>query len=81
SNQNILAAGLNASYMVTSPKKSIIKIPLTSEKIYNLKRTKYMVIKAIFNTASQVHYIKLYDYYRLNLNLTGSFNYLFNNKY
>jgi len=72
------AAQLNASYLVTQPKTSVLNIPVDYNKIVKLREANRVIVKARFNTASQSHHVRLYDYYKLSLNLTGDFNYIIN---
>jgi hypothetical protein len=74
SNNTISAPSLNASYKVEAPLTSIIKIPLSGAKLNHLYGAKKMIVVARFNTASQPNYIKIYDYYKLGIQLTGDFN-------
>jgi len=50
-------------------------MPLPESKLDKLGNTKKMVIKAVFNTQGN-NYIKLYDTYRIDLKMTGDFNFL-----
>ncbi len=74
SNNTISAPPLNASFKVVSPLTSIIKVPLSAAKLSNLYNAKKMIVVARFNTAGQPNYIKIYDYYKLGIQLTGDFN-------
>ncbi len=72
----IAAPDINAFYKVVHPKRSVLQIPLPEEKIPRLYEMKKMLLVARFNTAGAGHYVKIYDYYKLSLKLTGDFNYL-----
>ncbi|HOY32010.1 MAG TPA: hypothetical protein PKW80_09040 [Bacteroidales bacterium] len=67
---------MNAYYMVTHPRRSVLQIPLPENKISLLYQTRKMLIVARFNTIGAGHYVKIYDHYKLDLKLTGNFNYL-----
>jgi hypothetical protein len=75
SNGMIAAAPLNSSLMAASPMRSSLQIPVSKEKINNLFASKKAVVRAVFNTYSGHQHIRIYDYYKLKLKLTGSFNF------
>jgi len=72
----IAAPYMNAYYTVVHPKRSVLTIPLPGSKIPLLYQTKKMLLVARFNTSGAGHYVKIYDHYKLDLKLTGDFNYL-----
>ena len=72
----IESPAMNAYYMVVHPKRSVLKVPLPEAKIPALFNTKKMLIRAKFNTSGAGHFVKIYDHYKLDLKLTGDFNYL-----
>jgi len=72
----IAAPYMNAYYTVVHPKRSVLTIPLPENKIPLLYQTKKMLIVSRFNTSGAGHYVKIYDHYKLDLKLTGDFNYL-----
>ncbi|OQA00420.1 MAG: hypothetical protein BWY70_00708 [Bacteroidetes bacterium ADurb.Bin408] len=74
-NNLALAAPLNNAGMVVSKKRTLMDVPLPESKIDKLENTKKLVIKAVFNTQGN-NYIKLYDTYRIDLKMTGDFNFL-----
>ncbi|MGD0712482.1 MAG: hypothetical protein ABR968_15000, partial [Bacteroidales bacterium] len=74
SNNIISAPMLDANYKVISPLRSIIKIPLSGAKLNDLFNAKKMIIVARFNTAAQPNFIKIYNNYKLGMEVTGDFN-------
>lgn len=74
--QKILAADIDASGKVTTPKRSKLAIPLNKSEIDQLLKTKKIAITAKLDTKPDNVNVKLYDTYRIDLYLTGEFNYL-----
>lgn len=72
----ISAPPLNNLFRVIHPLRSVLQIPLPEDKIPLLYQTKRMLIVAHFNTSGAGHYVKIYDHYKLDMKLTGDFNYL-----
>ncbi|MEO8762529.1 MAG: hypothetical protein ABI448_16645, partial [Bacteroidia bacterium] len=66
---------LDVNNRVISPLKSKLYVPLTTQKIANLQKAKYIYYSATFNTANQPNQIKFYSNYTLGLVLTADFNY------
>ena len=74
-NNHILAAPLNNQNIVSQKKKTEMDVPLPAEKLDNLLLTKKMLIKVVFNTNNS-NYLKLYDFYKIDLKLTGDFEFI-----
>jgi hypothetical protein len=73
---HINEALLNTDGFAENPMRSEIHILLSRERIDKLFTASKMLITAHFNTEG-TDYIKIYDSYRLDLKLTGKFNYEF----
>lgn len=76
--EKIQAANINANNIVSSSKKTNVKIHISADKAEKLKNSKKMIIKIIFNTASQSNHLKLFSHYRLNIVVSADFKYIFN---
>ena len=75
-NTIIAAAPVNANGKVTEKKRSKLIIPVTQERIYRfLHETPRMKVISRFTTKPTGQTIKIYSDYRLDLQLTGDFNY------
>lgn len=61
------------------PKKSILPISITSTRIDNFKRTKYVAFAASFTSIPANQHITIYDNNYLDIKLTGDFSYNINN--
>jgi len=79
-NNFIYSASIDANNKVISPKRSILKIPISSTKLENIYSAKKAIIISRFNTAHQGEYVGIYKDYSLDLKLTGDFNMLVNDK-
>lgn len=75
SNNTILQAPLNSQLKVTSKRLTKIAIPLDVSKTTLLYKTKKVLFKVRFNTASQPNYVKIYSDYSIDIKLVGDFNY------
>jgi len=73
-NNTIASAPLDVNNKVVSKKRSIIKIPVSGQRLDRLYNAKKMIIVAKFNTANQPQYIKIYSGYILDMKLTGDFD-------
>ncbi|NTW32077.1 MAG: hypothetical protein HGB12_05555 [Bacteroidetes bacterium] len=74
----INAASLDANNKVISGKRSIIKIPVSSQKLDKMYSAEKAIVIARFNTEHQGQYIGVYKDYSLDMKLTGDFNMLVN---
>lgn len=74
-NNLVLAAPLGSNNIVNAIKRTVISAPLPASKIDKLYQTKKMAIKVIFNTNNS-QYLKLYNYYKIDLKLTGDFDFI-----
>ncbi len=72
-NNLIAAAPLNQNNIAESSTKSIIDVPIPPQKMEKLYETHTIRIQIKFNT-NHADYIKLYDFYKMDLQLTGDFN-------
>jgi hypothetical protein len=75
-----VAAFTDANYKVTSAQASLLYIPLTKEKIEKIQSAKKIIFTVRMNTVSSPQIVKIYDYYKINLLLTGDVNYSVNKK-
>jgi len=71
----IAAAPVNASGRVTAPKRSKLLIPLTQDRINRFFYTHKVKVVAHFTTKPVGQNVKIYSDYKLDLKLTGDFNY------
>ncbi|MGB1318616.1 MAG: hypothetical protein ACPG5W_10430, partial [Flavobacteriales bacterium] len=70
----VLAPPLNANNRVEEPLESRINIPIDSNTAGVLPQTKFIHIKAKFNTSNQPNLVEFYDTYGIDLKLIGRFN-------
>jgi hypothetical protein len=68
-------APVDASFKATAKRETILRIPVNETKIANLIGSKKLMILARFNTSSKPNFIKIYDAYKIDFQLTGDFNY------
>ena len=71
----IQAPSLDMNGKVVAPVQSKLYIPLTSQKITDLQKARYIAYSATFNTVNQPNRIKFYSDYSLGLLLTADINY------
>lgn len=71
----ILSGVVDASQVVIATTNSTVNYEVPAYKVSDLRKTKYLVLKPSFTTASLVQHTKIYDYYLLNLKVTTDFNY------
>ncbi|MDD3875341.1 MAG: hypothetical protein PHT69_01850 [Bacteroidales bacterium] len=74
-NNLALAAPLNSSGIVESVNRTVMEAPMPPEKLDKLFLTKKMNLRIVFDTHSS-EYIKIYDFYRIGLKLTGDFDFM-----
>lgn len=74
--QPIQAAPLNSAGFAPAPLRTTITIPLSRERINLLYMASKLYVAALFNTPANGQYIHIYDSYRLDLKVTGKFNYV-----
>lgn len=72
---HILSAIIDIQGNVIEPQRTHMEIPIDELKMSKLKLTKELFIKAKINTGGIGQYIKLKNDYKLELKLTGDFNY------
>lgn len=75
-NSKVLAAPLGSNMIVEKPQKTIIEVPVPEEKVDHLSVTEKMTLEIVFDTHT-TDYIKLYDFYKIDLLLTGHFDFYF----
>ncbi|MEI8203096.1 MAG: hypothetical protein WCH34_08805 [Bacteroidota bacterium] len=75
SNQEVLPGLLDNNGKVTEKTKTTISIPLNEFDILKLKNTKHISIFAKFNTVDQQHPVNIYKDYKMDVTLSGNFNY------
>ncbi len=69
-NQLILkSANVNASGVVTSPTEKIYDAVVTNTRLQKIKKSKYMLIKAIANTTYGGTNVKIYSTYKLDVKM------------
>ena len=66
---------VDANYVVTQPRRTKLEIPVSAGKMDELYANKRLYIKLKLNTAGYPNYVKIYDHYKIALQLTGDFNY------
>ena len=73
--EHLTEAPLNSEGMATGTVRTQISIPLSEDRIDRLYQASQIYVTAVFNTAGS-DYIQLYDAYKLDLKVTGTFNYV-----
>ena len=73
-NNTILAGSLGSNNIVNVVNRTVLDAPLPASKLDKLYNTKKMALKVMFQTNNS-HYLKLYDFYRIDLKLTGDFDF------
>jgi hypothetical protein len=68
-------APLNGNLRATQKKLTKLVVPFSTQKKDLLFRTKQLVLKVKFDTASKPNYIKLYQDYNIEIKLVADFNY------
>ena len=77
--QTILAAPVNAGGIATTTQSSVLSVSLDAAHTQELFNTKNIILYARFNMGNlPATYLKIYDYYQLNLKLVGNFDYQVN---
>ena len=75
SNTLIVAASLNSNGRVIAPRRSKLVIPVTQDRINRFFYTHKMKVISHFTTKPINQNVKIYSDYKLDLKLTGDFNY------
>lgn len=73
--EHLMEAPLDADGIAKGAVRTQISIPLSEERIDRLYQASKIYVTAVFNTAG-TDYIRLYDTYKLDLKVTGAFNYV-----
>ena len=74
-NNLVSEAPLGSNNIVNAVRRTVMDAPLPAAKLDKLYNTKKMAIKVIFQTNSS-QYLKIYDFYKIDLKLTGDFDFL-----
>jgi hypothetical protein len=78
-NNNAVNAGiLNNAFKVIQASEGTLEFPVSNNTAKQLTNTKYIVLKAVFNTSNQNNYQPVYSNYYLNVDLIADFNIQFN---
>lgn len=72
---NILAGTVNSSLRVTNKTSSVINIPLSETNVDNVYSASKIVLKIAFTTIAQPQFIKIYDYYDIDIQVVADFAY------
>lgn len=70
----ILAPPLNANFICNGTARTTLAIPITSDKLSNLRSAKKILIKVKFNTSAQPNYVKIYSTYKMDVKVVGDLN-------
>jgi hypothetical protein len=73
------AATLGSNFIVSDIIKSKLLIPVSQAKVNTLYQTQYMAVIVSFTTSSTTQHLKIYNDYSFDVQLTGDFNYTFEN--
>lgn len=68
-------APVNQSLIVTQPKLTRINIPVSTATMDKLELTRNLIVTAKFNTSAYPNYIKIYNYYKIKVQVVGDFIY------
>jgi hypothetical protein len=79
SNNPIKAAEVNSLYKVENSKISNLKIPLEKNTLSKLKEAEKMIISIALTTEPANEFLKIYNNYKIKIQLTGDFSYRLNN--
>jgi hypothetical protein len=71
----IAAAPLDVNLRAIGKQETVLTIPVPGQKITNLVHAQKIIITARFNTSANPNYLKIYDNYQMDFQLTGDFNY------
>jgi len=71
----IASAPLNGQLRVETPQRSVVYLPVNSEKIDRLYEASHILFKVTFTTADQPNFVKIYDDYLIDLKLVGDIRY------
>ena len=68
-------APVDINNVVIQPKLTQLVIPISENKIAALKNTKKILVKIKLNTINYPQYVKIYSWYKIDIQLVGDFNY------
>ena len=71
----LLAPQLDANLIAAGQRHTQLEIPLDKSKLDLLRDTKNLYLKIIFNTQNQPSHVKIYSFYRMDVQVVGDFNY------
>lgn len=75
STDEIAAANTDSEGLVTEAKETKIRYPMSGEKLNRINTADRVVLNARFTTQPEGQHLKLYDFYQLDINLVGDFEY------
>lgn len=76
----LLAPQLDANLVAAGQKHSQLEIPLDRSKLDLLRNSKNLYLKIKFNTQNQPSHVKIYSFYRMDVQIIGGFNYTIGKK-
>ena len=74
-NNLVASAPIDINNKVTNPSHTILPIPVSENRLFNLRQTKYIIACVKINTAGLGQYVKIYKDYKFNIKLSGDINY------
>lgn len=73
---NKIAAGqINSSNIVTQPVNSVLKVPISKQKVENLQKTAFIKLVSVFNMPPNPPSIVLYDTYDISIGIVAELIY------
>lgn len=72
---SISAPQLDVNSICAGKRETKLTIPLSQDKLNELRAAQKMYIKIKFNTANQPNYVKIYSFYEMKVQVVGDFNY------
>lgn len=77
---NVIAAGPSAynssnNIVSTGETQSVVKLTLNEIQMQEMLNSNRLIIRTLFNTSGQPANVKIFNYNRISLKLTGDFNY------
>ena len=74
-NNLVSEAPIGSNNIVSAVRRTVIDVPLPAAKLDKLYNTQKVAVKVIFQTNNS-QYLKIYDFYKIDLKLTGDFDFL-----
>ncbi len=78
SNESINAGLLDNNFRVVQAAEGTVSFPVSGDTGKQIPETCYLIVKAIFNTANQINYQRIYSNYYINTTLIADFNLHYN---